>query len=201
VRVCAVLALLLAGLRPSTANALTHIDATRSHAAFELPLLLVGSVKGRFQQISGSVLEADGHVQVCAVVAVASAFMRRAKDREELLGPNFFNAAAFPQLGFVAAPLPRAALQPGAELNGKLSVRGISRPTRFRLVELDCPQANASAGCRLVLQGAIRRGDFGMRARRGVLGNSVALQLVIQLCEAGAVCAVDQVLPSACTSE
>lgn len=158
------------------------LDPTRSSVHFQIPLLLLGQVRGQFTEVSGELLRVDEGWRVCADVAVGSALMRRAKDRQELLGPSFFDAQRHPQLRFVSDVLPRDLPIEGTTLQGRLSVRGYTRTARFVVHEVQCPELSGSAGCRFSLHGAIRRSDFGMRARPAVLGNTVTLELRIALC-------------------
>jgi polyisoprenoid-binding protein YceI len=53
-------------------------------------------------------------------------------------GPDFFDAAQHPQIRFVSQPFPLDRLQRGGDLEGVLTLRGISRPVHFELLPQPC---------------------------------------------------------------
>jgi polyisoprenoid-binding protein YceI len=159
-----------------------RIDSARSQAAFGVRLLWLHEIDGRFRHIDGAVLpgpRADT-VVVHADIAVDSVAMESARMRRWVLAPEFFDAADYPEIRFVSDPLPRAVLESGGPLPGRLSLRGVTAPVSFTLHPLRCEGA-PPAPCRIALNGALRRSDFGLVAHRATLSDRVELSLAIAL--------------------
>lgn len=177
-------ALLLAA---TAANATTNeqgdyrIDPTRSQAEFSVRLLWLRSIQGRFTRIAGNVqLERHDMATVDARVALDSVTMPSARTRAQMLGPDFFDARRYPRIRFQSDPLPAARLTQGGIMEGRLTLRGITRHVRLHLRPAHCRQLAARA-CVIDVRGTIRRSDFGMNAYRAALSDKVTLGLQIAL--------------------
>lgn len=168
----------LAGTQPSA------LHGGESRVGFQLRLWWFGQVSGSFHDLRGALRRQQGKLRICAWVPVDSARMASAAHRRELLGPDFFAAATHPQIRFVSAPLAPALLASGGALSGRLTLRGQTREVRFQLAPMHCSAADP-ADCRVRLQGQVQRSDFGMRAKPGVLGDTVRLQLDLRTCASG----------------
>lgn len=159
-----------------------RIDSARSLASFGVRLLWVHEIDGRFRHLDGAVLPGPhrGTMVVTADIAVASVAMDSARMRRWVLATEFFDAADYPEIRFVSDPVPAAMLDHGGPLPGRLSLRGVTRPVIFTLHPLHCDGPPA-APCLIALDGALRRGDFGMTAHRATLSDRVELNLAIVL--------------------
>ncbi|PWK92605.1 YceI family protein [Fulvimonas soli] len=181
------LALLLAALgaawRPAGASDY-RIDPDRSHAQFSVRLLWLRTASGRFTGIAGQVrLRPDGTASVDASIAVDSVVMEAAWMRRFALAEAFFDAAHYPAIRFASAPVPLRALAEGGELDGLLTLRGVTRPVRFELRPAACPQPGVRP-CQLEVQGSVSRSEFGMTAHRATLSDEVKLGLSVTLAPA-----------------
>lgn len=147
-----------------------------SHADFGVRLLWVHTIRGRFERIAGTVEpRADGRVVVDARIAANSLSMTSERQRGWVLGEDFFDAARYPTLRFVSAPVTRAALEGGGTLDGELTLRGVTRPIQFELLPARC----TADACMVQARGQLRRGEFGMTAHRAMLSDRVELALSI----------------------
>ena len=171
----------LALIMPTARGSDFRIDGSRSHAEFGVRLLWLRTVSGRFAQISGEV-KLDPHqlVTVDAHIPVASLTMNSARFRRDVLAPPFFDAANFPLIHFLSAPIPLARLTAGGTLDGQLSLRGVIRPVRFELLPSQCSTLTAR-GCRIEARGLISRSAFGMTSYRATVSDQVHLGLLIAL--------------------
>lgn len=174
------IALLL--LTPLVTAAELRIDPVRSRADFSVRLLWVSTVSGSFDAIRGDVDVAHpGHTAVVtAHIDTDSIRMESARLRRWVLAPEFFDAVHHPRIDFVSQPIPLRALTKGGEVQGSLTMRGVTRPVTFRIESNDCAP-EALAGCVLRLQGIIDRTDFEMRGHRGALSDRVNLGMAIVL--------------------
>jgi polyisoprenoid-binding protein YceI len=177
-------ACLLASLALAAAAARStdyRIAADRSHADFAVRLLWLHTIDGRFMQIAGQVwVDSHGLATVDARIAVNSVVMDSARFRRWMLAPEFFDAAQYPIIHFVSVPVPLSVLSRGGVLDGRLSLRGTTRPIRFELMPSACG-AIAAGDCVIAAHGSLSRGEFGMNGHRATLSDQVQLGLRITL--------------------
>jgi polyisoprenoid-binding protein YceI len=166
----------------ATPAATLRIDTARSHAEFDVRLLWLRQIHGRFDRIRGTLTwtpAADTGV-VEAWIDVNSVHMPEVRYEHWLLAPEFFDAARYPRNLFDSAPVPLAHLARGGPLHGRLTMRGVTRPVDFRMLPSTCPHPRA-APCIIRVLGTVRRSRFGMRGHRAALSDRVQLGLVIVL--------------------
>ncbi|HET6804563.1 MAG TPA: YceI family protein [Frateuria sp.] len=157
---------------------LWHIQSPPSHVDFGVRLLWLHTIHGRFGQVAGTVQpRADGRVVVDARVAVGSLAMDSPRLRRWVLDAEFFDAAHYPTLHFVSAPVARRALDEGGALQGRLTLRGVTRPLRLDLLPAHC----TADACLIEARGELDRSDFGMDAHHAVLSDRVHLALSIAI--------------------
>lgn len=177
VRPALVVLLVLAIGAPALAH-VWRIESAPSHADFGVRLLWLHMIRGRFEQVAGTVVpRADGRVVVDASIAVDSLAMDSPRLRRWVLDEAFFDAAHYPTLHFVSAPVARATLDDGGALDGQLTLRGVTRPVRFELLPARC----TADACTIQARGQVRRSAFGMDDHRAVLSDHVQLALSIAI--------------------
>ncbi|MBS0589354.1 MAG: YceI family protein [Proteobacteria bacterium] len=156
------------------------LDSANSHVDFEVKVLWLVGVHGRFDSVHGTV--AIDHFRSTATVeaqADANRVTMRSKSHEEWVkSVEFFDAQHFPQIVFASDPIPIQRLQTGGEFDGVLTLRGIDKRVRFTLIHPDCPAASGE-NCPIEAEGWIRRSDFGMSSHRGTLSDKVELKFSI----------------------
>jgi len=170
----------------STAQAPLTLDPVRSSAEFEVKVLWLIGVHGRFGLVQGtiSVDREQASVVADARIDVGTITMRNHSYEEWVKSAEFFDAARFPQIHFVSEAFPRDRLRSGGELAGTLTVRGVDRHIVLDVEPSDCPDAVARS-CAVEASGSIQRSDFGMRSRRGTLSDKVELSFAIYLAPDG----------------
>ena len=151
-------------------NTLRTIDAAASSVAFRVRHFGFSTVEGRFREVEGS-FGAGGIVGSVEVASIDSG--NEVRDGR-LVGPEFFDAARFPVIGFRAAGPVRPAV------TGWLTIRDVTRPVAFDVrVEGSVLQATAR----------ISRRAFGLdwaglrEAGRLVVSDRVDLLLDLRLRE------------------
>lgn len=164
------------------------IDPAHSHARFTVRKFWITHAVGTFPSLSGTlhaITNPNGveRVRVDAALPVASLEMEDRGERAVALGPDFFNAGKFPTIRFDSDPFPMQELAAGGTLYGTLMLHGEQVPVTLKLRPSVCPQRPLT--CPIRVRGTILRSAFGMRSLRGVLSNSVRLDLTI-LVDAGA---------------
>ncbi len=157
-----------------------QLDATRSQAGFTVKVLWLIGVGGEFGTVQGS-LDVDrfrGTSRVDARIAADDLHMRSARYENWAKSAEFFDAENYPKIHFASDDFPLMRLHTGGTLDGVLTLRGIAKPVRFRILPADCAQPLTGA-CAVHVEGSIERSDFGMHSRHGTLADKVALRLQI----------------------
>ncbi|MCX7513410.1 YceI family protein [Frateuria hangzhouensis] len=155
-----------------------HIRSAPSHVDFGVRLLWVHTIHGRFEQVAGAVEpREDGRMVVDARIAAKSLSMESSRLRRWVLDEEFFDAAQYPTMHFVSAPVSRATLDGGGTLAGQLTLRGFTRPVSFQLLPARC----TADACLIEARGELRRSEFGMTGHHAVLSDHVQLALSIAI--------------------
>lgn len=167
----------LAGSTGTTAE--LALDRERSRVRFSIPVLWLFERNGDFEDLALTVDidAAAARVHIDARIGVASARMDNPADVATLKSADYFDALNHPYIVFRALDVPLEVLSRGGDLHGELTLKGITRAVRFALAPEPCDPAPASAYCPFEVLGQIRRHDFGMNARRGVLGDEVSVSI------------------------
>ncbi|MEO6968139.1 MAG: YceI family protein [Rhodanobacteraceae bacterium] len=156
------------------------IDPAHSHASFSVRTLWFTHVQGRFLALNGELRGVDAQRDVVdAWIDTGDLAMDDADALAQARGPGFFDTAHYPRIHFVSAPFPADALASGGALQGTLELHGERHPAQFTLLPSACPAQPLT--CPVQVNGALSRGEFGMRAHRGLLSDRVILDLHIVL--------------------
>jgi len=160
---------------------LLRIDPVRSRIEFSLRLLLVRRLDGRFPLVEGTVLldRSRDTADIAVAIDAREVMMERPDYAEWARSPEFFDANRHPEIRFSARGVPLALFRDGGDLDGALSLRGITRPATLTLRPSDCEEPGL--GCPVEAEGELSRGDFGMVARRFVLSDKVRLAFTIRV--------------------
>ena len=166
-----------------------RIEARESRVQFWVRLFGLVPLTGYFPSIDGAILvdAAADRARVEADVAAGAVRMTRDAHTQWARSPEFFDAASHPTIRFESDAFPLARLATGGAIQGRLSLRGKTRPVAFRIERARCDGIAAprpetvvdSRRCRVELAGAIDRSEFGMRTRGGTVGNRVRLRFHI----------------------
>lgn len=188
---CVALALLAAPPREF------RIDAGHSTVEFEIPFLY-GHVRGRFDDVRGSVLipeslhDGVGRSAAMAVIRTASINTGSAHRDDHLRSSDFFEAERFPQIVFRSGEVTGNAQ--AFTLAGSLTMHGVTRPIRIPCRVALPPTRDPHHIVVAVVTGAttIARRDFGIvgsdahnpwfdKMRSATMGDSVRISLDIHL--------------------
>jgi polyisoprenoid-binding protein YceI len=178
---------ILMAIAPASRAETLRIDSPASKANFEVRVLLVKRIGGGFGKVEG-LIERDraaGRFDVDVRVAADSVLMAREANAQWARSADFFDAARHPWIHFRAEGLPENLLQDGGEIDGELTLRGITQPVRFALEASECPRPGID--CAVRAAGEVKRSDFGMEARRFVVADRVQFDFAIRVIPAPSV--------------
>jgi polyisoprenoid-binding protein YceI len=156
------------------------IDTAQSQATFALRALWIKRIDGEFAHVEG-VIERDPEARRFGVdvrIAAQSVRMERTENEDWARSPDFFDALRHPWIQFHARDQPAEVLRTGGEIEGQLTLRGITRPVRFVVEPSACERPGIE--CAVRARGEVERSEFGMTARRIVLGDRVKLEFAIR---------------------
>jgi polyisoprenoid-binding protein YceI len=168
-----------------------QIDTAHSAAQFAVKHMMVSTVRGQFNKMSGTVAW-DGKSLAGASVEIAidaaSIDTRETKRDDHLRSADFFDVASFPTVTFKSTRLEQAA---GGRLRmaGDLTLRGVTRPVVFEVTgptpAIKDAGGNLRAGATATT--TINRKDFGLVWNRAldsggvVVGDEVSVTVDVEL--------------------
>ncbi len=91
----------------------------------------------------------------------------------------FLDAEKHPHIRFVSAPFHKTLLEKGGELQGQLFLRGLQQSVLFQIEKPTCPRPGYD--CELIVNGSVKRRDFGMQAYRFSIKDNVDFEFRIRL--------------------
>ena len=152
-----------------------------SSVKFQVRIFGVFKKVGSFTEMQGALSVQNDTVQVIAHIQTASTSMQSSSDAALLKSQAYFDAAHFPEIVFHSTSFPITTLRNGGEISGKLTLRGISQPQKFKLTTKICGREFALEPwrCGFDVVGTLQRSEFGMKARRGIVSDEVELTLSI----------------------
>ena len=177
------LSLALAGwlLAAAEARAQAGFDRSQSWLGFEVYTRFGQRVAGEFPDFDGTVESLpDGRHQVRLRVATYKAVIPdRPRYTSWMRSISFFDSVRHPWMEFVSDPYPPGLLHEGGVLQGRLTLRGVTRPQQLQVLPAAC--ARPGLDCTIQVNGHIDRSDFGMREWQVALADKVWLMASLHL--------------------
>jgi polyisoprenoid-binding protein YceI len=160
-----------------------QIDRKQSVVSFQVAVIGFLKREGRFTEFSGELTRKDSSFQVSIELQTKSVLMKRGSDAAMLRGPDFFDAEKYPTIRFVSDSTAQKVLEQGGTIAGSLTLRGQQRRESFSMQSVPCRGETAPKSDRacFTVIGSVKRGDYGMSARRAFVSDRVLLefQLVV----------------------
>lgn len=160
-----------ASANPAAAAAY-RVEPGQTHIDFAIGAKGYPVTKGEFHRFTARLsidAAAPARSQVAFDVAAASIDTRAPMLDDYVRGPGFLDTARHPQIAFRSTAV-RKLSDNAVELQGNLTLLGVTRPERFQVTVT--PEG---AAFRLVAEGEIRRSDFGMTGGLPVVSDTVTI--------------------------
>ena len=142
------------------------LDPSHSEVEFKVKHMMISNVSGEFGKFEASVETEGEDFQTAKVTFTADIdSISTGNDQRDghLKSPDFFDAAKFPQLKFVATKYENVDNDGSYEIYGDLTIRGVTKKVKldaeFGGVIKD-PWGNTRAG--ISINGKINRKEFGL---------------------------------------
>lgn len=155
------------------------VDGAHSSATFSVRHLWAHNVQGRLHQTAGTFnLDAQNPSRTTfQLTAFAESIDTKNKKRDQhLRGPDFFDCKQFPTITFTSTSVTQNGNN--FEVNGELTLHGITRPTTLvlrKVINLSAPSDDQTA--RFESQFEIKRSDFGMTSTVGPIGDKISITI------------------------
>ena len=142
-----------------------NIDAVHSQATFSVKHMMISTVRGQFNVLSGKLEIDEAHPEnswVEAGVDVASINTRDPKRDGHLVSPDFFDAAQYPKITFKSTKVEPTG-KDEYRVTGDLTIHGVTKQETFhaeysgQLKDLYGMQRSGFS-----VKGSINRKDFGL---------------------------------------
>lgn len=157
------------------------IDSSRSNASFSIHPRLPIPSEGNFESVSGSLQPMPAQKWKVEVQLDAGKLNFKGPQWLSRMARSeaFLDAANHPNIQFVSVPFSKTLLEKGGELEGQLFLRGQQRTVRFHIEKSACSKSGYD--CDLVVNGSVKRRDFGMQAYRLSIKDNVDFEFRIRL--------------------
>ena len=177
---------LLVGSAPASEK--YEIDPTHSSVVFTVRHMMVANVSGRFKDISGSIIydQKDATKSSVSVTIKTVSIDTENENRDNhLRGPDFFDAANYPDITFVSKKI--AKRKDGFTAVGDLTIRGVTKEVTLPFKILGTSK-DSRGNVRLGVQAEtkLNRFDYGVKWDQKmddgglVVGEEVALNLAVE---------------------
>jgi polyisoprenoid-binding protein YceI len=177
--------LLLMTVSPSLWAADSYVlDPEHTFPSFEIRHQNVSVMRGKFNRSRGQVVldaqNPDGSL-IDVTVDAASGDTGHDELNRKLLGSNFFDAARYPEIRFLARDVTFKDGIPVAA-QGELTLLGATRPVVLEIREFACGRHFPSFRnfCGADVHTTIRRSDFGMNYGIPLIGDEVKLAIEVE---------------------
>ncbi len=141
------------------------VDPTHSEILFKVRHMMIANVKGEFRKFTADLnTERDDFkdASIRVQIVAASIFTNEDNRDNHLKGPDFFDAATYPEITFKGTSFKKT-VDENYVLEGTLTIKGVSKPVtldvEFGGINKD-PWGNEKAG--FSVSGTINRKDFGL---------------------------------------
>jgi len=177
--------------RSTEAGELYKIDPTSSAIEFRVKQFL-GTVKGKFSQVSGTIdldREHPARSNVTATIQVRSIDTAIAKRDEHLRSAEFFNVAKYPEITFQSKSVKQTGSDTG-DIVGELAMHGVKKEITLHVKFLGLKGEGAAQRSRWhVTAEPIKRSEFGLAFSQtaesvSMIGDTVTATMEIEAVKA-----------------
>jgi polyisoprenoid-binding protein YceI len=162
-----------------------EIDPAHTTATFAVRHLMVSTVKGEFEKVSGSVHLDDANPTRSAIelaIDASTVNTHNAQRDGHLKSPDFFDVARYPQLTFKSTKIEKVG-KDKFKVVGDLSMRGTTRPITLQVDGPNAPvkdmMGRAVRG--VTATGKLNRKEWGLVWNKALEGGGVLVSDEVQL--------------------
>jgi polyisoprenoid-binding protein YceI len=156
------------------------VDPVHTTAGFSVRHLMVTSVRGVFERLSGTVrydATAPASLQVEATIWTASVRTRDAQRDAHLASADFFDSATHETMTFRSTHVTPSPDHAALVLRGDLTIRGVTRPVDLEVQNIAPEQRDFNGKVRIgaMATARIKRSEFGITFNKVLEAGGVAI--------------------------
>jgi len=183
VTISATVAALLATLPVAAETESFTLDPNHTFPAFEIDHFGYSTQRGRFNKSAGKITLDSAARKGSADIAIETASISTGNPKleEHLRSPDFFDAAAFPQMTFKSNDFAFDG-ERVKSASGDLTLRGITRPVALKAERFICavhPMLKKKV-CGAEFTATIKRSEFDIKTYLPGLGDEVLLRINVE---------------------
>lgn len=172
---------LLLAIAPVAAAQQLAFDVDQSRFGFEIRTRFGQKIEGLFPRFEGHItVLPDGRQQV--QLRMFSQYVEipdKPRYTGWMRGEDFFDAQRYPVVEFNSLPYEPGLVEKGGDVQGTLTLRGITRPETLRVMPPTCDRPGYD--CDVTSRGTILRGRYGMDSWQIALSDRVTFVLRTRL--------------------
>ncbi|WP_345971907.1 YceI family protein [Sulfurimonas diazotrophicus] len=152
-------------------GAVYDVDPTHSNVGFKIRHMMISNVNGRFAEFSGN-YDLEGKVlkALSGTIKSASVDTDNAKRDDHLRSADFFDVAKYPEITFTMTSFD------GDSVTGELTIHGVTRSVTLEAeVSGTIKDPWGMTRSSIILEGSIKRSDFGLTYNQVLEAGGVAL--------------------------
>jgi polyisoprenoid-binding protein YceI len=157
-----------------------NLDGPRSQVTAKVGVMGLASKTARFPKMEGGIRLSPEHLETITLDVILDARALIANDdttTKQLRGPKFFDVERFPTVRFAGQRMTMTG-PTTARLEGTITARGVTRPTRLSVTFAQPPaRATGREPIALTATGTIDRREFGMTSYAMFVGKKVAITI------------------------
>lgn len=172
----------------ATKTSTWKIDPNHSTVEFAVKHIMISTVKGRFSEVEGEIVIADGdpsRSSVSATLNAASIDTHTGQRDDHLRSADFLDAAKFPEITFKSTRI--SGTRSKFEVTGDLTIRGVTREVRLDVTN-EGSGKDPWGGERIAFSATTKldRRDFGLTWNQAIeaggvlVGNDVKVSIDVQ---------------------
>jgi polyisoprenoid-binding protein YceI len=171
------------GSLPAAANVMWSGDAALSKVSLSVPYLFFSKTSATLPVESATIVTSDASTTPLTIdlrLASASLTTGDAKRDADLRSDRFFDTAQYPTIEFASEQIVET--NAGTfSVKGTLTMHGTTRPLQLEGRSFaEHRDAEGRRRVRYEATGSFRRSDFGITYARGIVGDDVALNVVVE---------------------
>lgn len=158
-------------------------SAKESTVAFKIKYYRISSISGIFKEFSGRVSAYDdfGDADISLTLKTAAIELNSKKENQSLRKAECLDVHAFPEIHFRATDGCRLSQGNIREINGELTVKGITAPLTLIVSYAQAKKGTSSPTCTVGLFGCIQRSLFGLAQSDDNLEDDISISAQIEL--------------------
>jgi polyisoprenoid-binding protein YceI len=159
------------------------IDPTHTYVSFAINHLGFSTMRGKFNQQSGSMLFDPAGKQASVAIEIDAASIDTGHEKRDahLNAPDFLNTVENPTISFKSTGVTWNG-EKLATVSGNLTILGVSKPVTLQVTSMNCGEHPFSKKwtCGFDATGSIKRSDFGVNYAIPALGDVLDLQIEVE---------------------